>query len=208
MDDYIICVPSGEVIYIDECDIEPLMKFNYVFYDVNRGILSTNRWACSDFLSSKIKLYLDNKVKTIKDEIKEFLHECGLLKDQYNIYDDMSVDAVGPVNMSYKNLTKIPVKFNRCTSDFICEHNKLNTLVNAPRIIHGNFNCSFNHLDDLVGGPLFVSNNYNCSNNLIMSLKGIPSKLKDFNCSGNLLRDLKDVPEISGTFIKNNNLFK
>ena len=213
MDDYIICIPSGEVIYIDDNDIEPLRKMNFTFFDVNRGILSTNRWVCSDFLAPKIKEYIGKKnvgwkwQTTEKERIEYFLLECGLLKDQYNIYDDMSVDAMGPVNMSYKNLKKIPVKFRRCTSDFTCEQNKLITLDNAPHTIHGSFNCSFNHLDDLKGGPRLVSGVYNCSNNIIMSLEGAPSKLRDFNCSGNLLRDLKHAPSVTGTFIKKNNLF-
>ncbi len=216
-ENYLVCVPSGEVIYFSDEDIEPLVKKNYIFYDDDRGkMLNLYRWVCSDFLAPKVKDYLANKrppkigedthVLT-KNLIKEFLLDCGLLKDQFSILPDLSVDAMGPVNMAYKKLTKIPVKFNRCSSDFNCSYNLLETLENSPRTVHGRFDCSFNHLEDLNGGPRLVSKLYNCSHNKLSSLTGSPIRLTDFNCSNNSLRNINDAPIVKGNFIKNNNLF-
>lgn len=218
-DNYLVCVPSGEVIYFSDDDIEPLVKRNLIFYPT----ISINlyRWGCSDFLSQKVKDYLETKkkIKSIlpkigedrhiltKNLIIEFLLDCGLLKDQFSILPDLSVDAMGPVNMAYKKLTRIPVKFNRCSSDFNCSYNLLETLENSPRTVHGRFDCSFNHLEDLNGGPRLVSKLYNCSHNKLTSLTGSPIKLIDFNCSNNLLKNINDAPVVKYNFIKNNNSF-
>jgi hypothetical protein len=204
-DSYIISIPSGEVIYATEEDIKELSKANYIRYDDGRGILSTRKWICTDIFAPNVKKFLE-KERYSKKAITNFLLDCGLLKDQFKIYEDFSVDAFGPVNMSYKKLTKIPVKFRRCSSDFICSFNQLITLENSPFTVHGNFNCSHNVLQNLVGGPRLISGAYNCSHNLLESLKGAPARLKYFNCSSNFLSNLDDAPQVSGNFIKNDNL--
>jgi len=127
---------------------------------------------------------------------------------QFTIHNDYSVDAFGPVFMGYMNLNRIPVKFNRCSSDFDCSNNVLTTLENSPKTVHGNFNCSNNELINLKEGPEFVSMSYNCSHNLLESLEGSPAKLKNFNCSDNFLKNLDYAPIVSGNFIKNDNLLK
>ena len=63
-------------------------------------------------------------------------------------------------------------------------------------------------LEDLFGGPRLVSKTYNCSHNMLNSLEGSPLKLRDFNCSHNFLEDLDRGPVVSGSFIKNGNVFK
>ena len=208
---YIVSVPSGEVIYCDSDDIDILCKLNYVYYDNNRGILSIYTFICSDYFVNKVKEYLVNKPKSKignnKTKIANFLMDCGLLKDQFIIYDDFSVDALGSVDMSHKNLTKIPYRFKRCTGDFNCSYNNLSYLDNAPHGVHGNFNCSYNRLIDLKNGPRLVSKSYNCSNNLIESFDGAPLRLNYFNCSNNFLSDLNGAPIVMYTFTRNNNLF-
>lgn len=221
-DNYIVSVPSGEVIYCDLNDISVLTKLNYTYYDNSRGILSLYRFICSDFFAPKVKEYLNNKYpqklnkfskvddwidNSEKGKIAEFLMSCGLLKDQFTIYDDLSIDAKGPVDMSNKKLTKIPYRFKRCTSDFNCSNNKLTSLENSPYTVHGNFNCSFNHLTNLKDGPRLVSKVYNCSNNLIESLDGVPIRLNHFNCSHNFLSNLDGAPIVMYSFTRNNNLF-
>lgn len=210
IDKYILCVPSGEVLFIGDVDIEPLIKIGYVYYDfLVSGNRKTPGYMCNDFMSSKVRKYMDDNSKSKKDnDIKMFLKECGLLEeDQYLIKEDKSVDAYGPVNMSFMKLKRIPIKFNRCLSDFICSHNNLETLENCPNTVHGIFDCSYNRLTNLIGGPKMVSMAYKCNDNYLNSLSGSPLKLKAFNCSYNFLMNLNDAPIVSGAFIKNNNLF-
>jgi len=204
---YIISRPSGEVIYVDDDDIRELSKRDLILYDNFHGESSVYRWICKDEDAKNIKYYLDEKNKLPKTEIFNFLKECGLLKDQIKIYDDLSVDALSEVNMSHMGLTKIPFKFKLCSSNFICSNNKLKTLENAPFTVHGNFNCSFNMLENLIGGPRLVSKMYNCSNNMLSSLKGAPIKLNSFNCSANFLSNWEGGPDVKGINIKNDNLF-
>ena len=207
---YILCVPSGEVISIDGIDIHPLISNGYIYYDyMISGNSKEPGYMCNDFMSNKVKIYINENSNKNKDvlNIKIFLKECGLSENQYVINVDKSVDLYGPLNMSYMKLRKIPFKFNKCTSDFRCAHNYLETLENCPFTVHGTFDCSFNSLKNLIGGPKLVSNVYKCNNNLLESLKGSPLKLKYFDCSYNYLTDLNNAPIVSNHFIKNNNLF-
>ena len=83
--------------------------------------------AYRDYLDSKkqeeqsmIQAIKSKIAKPDEKQIAQFLDYCGLLKDQWKVNDDGSIDAFGPVNMSYQNLVKIPIKFNKCFSDFNC----------------------------------------------------------------------------------------
>lgn len=205
--DFIVCYPSGEVIYTDNVDLEQLIKKRLIYPSSK----NKNYYIVSDYYSNQVKEFIEDSQKPAfaisRTSIKTFLEECGLLSDQYKILEDLSIDALGAVNMSYKNLSKIPYKFNRCTSDFNCSHNNLKTLENAPFSIHGSFNCSFNELDTLQGGPKMVNNVYNCSNNYLTTLEGAPFRLKYFDCSDNLLTDMAYAPVVTDSLIKKNNKF-
>jgi hypothetical protein len=206
-----VCIPSGEVIYLGYADIDTLRLNGYLF----KIRVEDEYYRCSDYHSEYIKQHINKNINTkpivslSRTAIMEFLEDCGLLKDQYRILDDLSIDAMGPVNMSNRFLKRIPYKFNRCTSDFICSDNELSTLENTPLSVHGNFNCSFNKLHSLEGGPKMVSRGYNCSYNTLTTLKGAPMKLNFFNCSHNFLNNLNYAPEVvnSDNFIKNDNYF-
>lgn len=202
-DNYIILVPSGEILYYHNVNIEPLIKKNIVMYKNNGSYIA------SDINIKTIKNFLDNILYGDSEKINiiKFLNECGLKSDHYKIESDLTVSAFSEVNMSYMNLKKIPIKFNRCTSNFICSHNELTTLENAPVSVHGVFNCSFNRLKNLKFGPQLVSKAYICSNNELISLSGAPLKVDVFNCSSNYLKDLHGAP-IANTLIKNDNLFR
>lgn len=203
-DEYVVSIPSGEVIYVSRDDLDLLLERKYIYFNS-----ALNRYACYDFLMSKIKNYLFSNPEEIsgKKEIEKFLINCGLLKDQFKINDNGSVDTFGPVNMSYQKLKGIPVKFGRCTSDFNCSHNKLKNLRNSPYEVHGRFNCSFNDLENLSYGPKEVYGAYICNHNLLMSLIGSPAKLKIFDCSYNLLYNMDGAPVVTHNLIKNDNLF-
>lgn len=202
-DNYIILIPSGEVLYYNNINIEPLIKKNIIMSKVD------NIYLGSDINSKTIKNFLENVSHGNSEKINviRFLSECGLKTDQYEINSDLSVSAFAEVNMSFMNLRKIPVRFSKCTSNFICSHNELTTLENTPYTVHGVFNCSFNKLKNLKFGPKLVSKAYNCSNNELNSLEGSPLRVKVFNCSFNYLKDLHEAP-VADILIKNDNLFQ
>lgn len=203
-DEYIIFYPSGEIIYLDNADVSLLLKKHIIY----RSPKYDNTLISSDYYIDDIKNYIYQTPSFSKSTISKFLEECGLLPDQYKILEDMSIDAYGQVNMSYRGLKKIPYKFNKCTSNFDCSHNNLINLHNSPLSVHGNFNCSYNSLETLEGGPKMVQRVYNCSNNYLTTLKGSPTKLKYFDCSDNLLTDLNYAPIVSDYLNKKNNKFK
>lgn len=200
---YILGLPSGQIIDIAYKNIEELKESNFIKYNKTYHLYA---FKDEDYL--RIMRYLKKEIKMDHKDISYFLLDIGLMKDQFIIYSDLTVDTMAPVNISYMNLKKIPFKFNRCTSDFICSFNSLETLDNSPYTVHGNFNCSHNNLIDLTGGPTQVSKSYNCSHNKISSLIGSPVSVGDFNCSYNFISDFKYLPRISGNLIKNNNMLK
>ena len=87
------------------------------------------------------------------------------------------------VNISDKNLTKIPEKYK-------------------DKIIDGDFSCSWNKLTSLEGVPKEVSGSFYCLYNKLTSLEGAPKKVGgDFSCSWNKLTSLESAPkEVGGTF--------
>jgi hypothetical protein len=118
-----------------------------------------------------------------KIEIIKICKEYNITK--YTINDDYSIDVDGPVDLSHKKLTKIPIKFNNVTGFFSCVGNQLVDLENAPRRVERNFMCQ---------------NQYNDS---FISLKGAPEYVGfrfDFNDNENL-KDFTDFPTYVGATI-------
>lgn len=186
--DYILSLPSGEVIDMKYSDIMKFKKNNLIEFSNQ-----LNKFFCDD-VNAEIIRSIINRIKFKKFKIENFLLSIGLSKDHFKIYNDLSVDVYTSVNLTYKKLYKIPFKFNKVTSNFDCSFNELITLENSPTIVHGYFNCSFNNLKNLEGGPKFVSKHYNCSNNKLISLKGSPEEVNFFNCSNNKLENLYYAP--------------
>lgn len=56
----------------------------------------------------------------------------------YTINDNFTVDVVCDVYLNGKNLTKIPVQFNKVKGYFDCRNNKLISLKGCPKIIIDN----------------------------------------------------------------------
>jgi hypothetical protein len=81
------------------------------------------------------------------------------------INDDGSIDVDGSVNISSRNLTKIPFKFRNVSGDFYCNHNKLKSLDGAPITVGDNFSCGCNHLTTLDGAPNIVGGSFWCHDN-------------------------------------------
>lgn len=118
-----------------------------------------------------------------KIEIIKLCKEYNITK--YTINDDYSIDVDGPVDLSSKELTKIPIKFNKVTGFFSCVGNMLVNLENAPRRVERNFMCQHQY------------------NGSFISLKGAPEYVGfrfDFNDNENL-KDFTDFPTYVGATI-------
>ncbi len=98
----------------------------------------------------------------------------------YTINEDGSIDVVGDVDLYDKNLTELPLTFNK---------------------VSGSFNCSWNRLTSLKGGPRWVGGYFYCSHNQLTSLEFSPDYVGgDFYCTGNKLIDNYCETEIMGNF--------
>ena len=118
-----------------------------------------------------------------KIEIIKLCKEYNITK--YTINDDYSIDVDGHVDLSSKELTKIPIKFNNVTGFFSCVGNMLVNLENAPRRVERNFMCQHQYHGSFI------------------SLKGAPEYVGfrfDFNDNENL-KDFTDFPTYVGATI-------
>jgi hypothetical protein len=96
----------------------------------------------------------------------------SLICEQYNIINytvnpDGSIDVVGDVNLSFNDLTELPLVFNKVTGYFDCGMNKLTTLKGCPRYVGDYFSCINNQLTSLEFSPDYVGLWFSCRfNNL------------------------------------------
>ena len=127
----------------------------------------------------------------------------------YTINSDGTIDVDGDVNLSRKDLTKIPFKFGKVSGYFACSDNKLTSLEGCPKEVVEYFDCSFNILEDLVGGPQEVGGDYYCYSNQLESLEGCAGDINGYlNCSNNKLEILDCSSVINGNIICFRNGFK
>ena len=106
----------------------------------------------------------------------------------YTINTDGSIDVGEDVYLSYKRLTKLPLKFNKVSGDFSCSYNNLTSLEGSPIEVGGSFYCNHNKLTTLEGCPKEISEYFNCRWNQLTSLEGGPIKLGgNFDCYNNPL---------------------
>lgn len=98
----------------------------------------------------------------------------------YTINSDGSIDVDGGVYLSYRELDKIPLKFNRVLGQFDCSYNELISLEGCPKYVGSSFFCSGNRITTLEGGPDIVNSNYFSNfNDLLISTKGFPTIVGD-----------------------------
>jgi hypothetical protein len=74
----------------------------------------------------------------------------------YTINPDGSIDVDGDVDLFDKNLTQLPLRFNRVTGYFLCDDNKLTSLKGSPRWVGSSFSCYNNDLTSLEFSPDYV----------------------------------------------------
>ena len=85
--------------------------------------------------------------------------------ENYTINPDGSIDVAGDVDLSFNDLTELPLRFNKVTGNFNCGGNNLTTLKGCPRWIGGNFICSYNQLTSLEFSPDYVGGGFWCQYN-------------------------------------------
>ena len=85
--------------------------------------------------------------------------------ENYTVNDDGSIDVNGDVELSFKDLTELPLTFNKVSGSFDCDYNKLTTLKGCPRWVGGSFSCQYNQLTSLEFSPDYVGGYFNCRYN-------------------------------------------
>ena len=137
---------------------------------------------------------------TTREEVIQVCNRYGI--GNYTINDDLSIDVDGDVNLAYKNLEHLPLRFNYVSGGFFCRENILVSLEGSPLTVGGNFGCGYNELKTLEGSPQTVNGDFNCYNNELKTLEGCPQTVGgDFRCSDNELKTLEGCPQtVSGGF--------
>jgi hypothetical protein len=122
-------------------------------------------------------------------EIDQICQQYGIR--DYTLNGDGSIDVDGDVNLSFKGLSELPLKFGIVSANFYCNNNQLTSLQGAPREVGGNFYCHFNQLTSLRGAPGEVGGGFYCHNNQLTSLQGAPRVVAvSFSCHNNQLTTL------------------
>jgi hypothetical protein len=132
-------------------------------------------------------------------KIKRICQKWGI-KD-YTINADGFIDVGDNVNLSYRKLEKLPLKFGD-VSDFYCNDNRLTSLEGCPKSVSGGFYCDNNRLTNLEGCPKSVGGNFYCNKNRLTSLEGCPKSVGGgFYFSANRLISLIGCPKsVNGDF--------
>ena len=137
--------------------------------------------------------------------IEEICRKYGI--KNYTINPDGSIDVNGSVDLSYENLTELPLTFNRVNGYFDCSGNNLTSLKGSPRWVGSWFSCFNNRLTSLEFSPDYVGGDFYCRDNDLTDLVGSPKEVGlSFYCSGNKrLYNPKGCSEkIGDTFYCNN----
>ena len=141
-------------------------------------------------INGKIAIGLPEYLKVF-ESIEEFNIK------NYTFNDDLSIDVDGGVNISYRSLTKFPIKFRNVSGNFYCYYNSLTSLEGGPENVGGDFDCSHNKLTSLEGGPKTVDGGFDCSYNRLTSLESSPKTVGgDFDFRSNNLTSLDGIGEV------------
>lgn len=131
------------------------------------------------------KLYndnrLNNKVVTVDrlspENIKRIAQAYGIKLRNLIINNDLSVDIKGDVDFNDREMTELPLVFNRVYGSFRIQNNELKTLEGSPAVIDGDFLANNNELESLKGGPVKVGGEYSVADNKLKSLDGYPEEV-------------------------------
>jgi hypothetical protein len=71
-----------------------------------------------------------------------------------------------------------PVIFNTITGEFYIKNDSLESLIGSPRVVKKRFSVEADNLESLVGGPKIVYGDYTCISAKLISLQGLPDRIK------------------------------
>jgi hypothetical protein len=127
------------------------------------------------------------------DETEETLRSLGC---KYTREADGSFTVHGDLRMNYQGLTELPdLSSVTVTGNFVCDDNRLTSLMGCPREVGGDFWCHHNSLTSLEGGPQKVGGNYWCHDNNLTSVAHAPDAIGGyFYCDRNPLENLEGAP--------------
>lgn len=154
--------------------------------------------------------------KASKDSTKNWLDSQFI--HNYIINEDLSVDVMGDVNFSGKNLEFIPIQFGVIDGNFDCSNTNLQNTQGFPKKVKGSVDISGTSIKSLHGMTEDIGQSFYCSNNKeLFSLKYGPAKvnktyvisytpinnLEDFSCNiGGNLYSVYDLEEKRGCNIQ------
>ncbi|MDE2337445.1 MAG: hypothetical protein KGL10_09050 [Alphaproteobacteria bacterium] len=122
----------------------------------------------------------DNTQPAPLTEAEQKLNEWGI---KYKRKADGTL-VVRELNISSKNLTRLPDLGNVIVrGDFICQNNRLTSLVGSPKSVGRGFYCDGNKLPSLIGAPQSVPGYFSCNSNPLTSLVGAPRKFARLSCN-------------------------
>lgn len=168
----------------------------------------------------------DNDFPNSKEEVVARLKKYKI--SNYTVNDDLTVDVSSDVDLSFKKLKKIPVRFGKIGGSFRIQGNLfLDSLEGCPYHVEGSFNCSRNNLETLEFAPQYVGANYAAMNCKLMSLGKMPREVGgsvdlsgnkltslagcvkdvglDFSCQNNKLENLEGGPRFVGRQFNSDN---
>ena len=150
----------------------------------------------ANIMENKGPVIGDSYFLQTKEEIENWLNQYAI--EKYTINDNLTVDVNESVDISFKSLTKIPIKFNKIKGSFDCSNNKLTSLKGCPEFLSNYFKCSTNKLESLEYSPEEVGGYYDChENSELTSLKYSPNKVVgSFYCHRCKLTSLEHCPKI------------
>ena len=83
------------------------------------------------------------------EDIRIICQKCGI--KNYTINADGSIDVDGDVDLSYRKLEKLPLKFGNVGDYFYCNNNRLTSLEGCPKSVGGDFSCHDNNIETFEG---------------------------------------------------------
>ena len=86
--------------------------------------------------------------------IEKILDDFNIIN--YTINSDESVDVDGSVDLSFKNIHRLEVQFNKVIGNFSISGNPLTTMKGLPKYIEGTLHCNMTSLKTLEYFPEYV----------------------------------------------------
>ena len=127
-----------------------------------------------------------------KKEIEVWLAKNKI--SNYDILEDLSVNANGDVKLGAKKLSYLPIQFNHIEGNFELFNNDLITLKGCPIRVSGNFAISTNNLKSLENSPIYVGGDFHMGFNQVNNLNSFHTEIgKTLYCDNNPLTTLNDL---------------